>query len=50
MILFNNKEILVEGKPIFISEWLHNVAMFCLYKNCLIVMASLCLTQNLRTN
>ena len=25
MILFNNKEILVGGKPIFISEWLNNV-------------------------
>ena len=23
MILFNNKEVLVGGKPIFIGEWLH---------------------------
>ena len=28
MILFNNKEILVGGKPTFISEWLNNNALF----------------------
>jgi len=28
MILFNNKEILVRGKPIFIREWLNNNIMF----------------------
>ena len=28
MILFNNKEILVGGKPIFISEWLSNNILF----------------------
>ena len=28
MILFNNKEILVGGKPIFISEWFNNNILF----------------------
>ena len=28
MILFNNKEIYVGGKPIFISEWLNNNILF----------------------
>ena len=28
MIVFNNKEILVGGKPIFISEWLNNNILF----------------------
>ena len=28
MILFNNKEILVGGKPIFISEWLNSNILF----------------------
>ena len=28
MILFNNKEILVGGKPIFIREWLNNNILF----------------------
>ena len=28
MILFNNKEILVGGKPIFISEWLKSNILF----------------------
>ena len=28
MILFNNKEILVGGKPIFISDWLNNNILF----------------------
>ena len=28
MILFNNKEILVGGKPIFIGEWLNNNILF----------------------
>ena len=28
MMLFNNKEILVGGKPIFISEWLNNNIWF----------------------
>ena len=28
MILFNNKEILVGGKPIFISEWRNNNTLF----------------------
>jgi len=29
MILFNNKEILTGGKPIFISEWFNNNILFC---------------------
>ena len=28
MMLFNNKDILVGGKPIFISEWLNNDSLF----------------------
>ena len=28
MILFNNKEILVGGKPIFIAEWLNSNILF----------------------
>ena len=31
MILFNNKEILVGGKPIFISEWFNNNILFIHY-------------------